>query len=213
LQLNTKLASTMPGASKLLVKPKTSTSAGATKLGGLGMLRKPTTSSSSSTLLKKKGGLTTKTKTRVSKLSMKLPVNGAGAGATTNGTSPTAALGGTYSAEEDDQFEDIEQTRKNVAEAEARAKQEEEDKALAKQLQEEMIINGGSMDAPASSSATPRAPFPPIDFSSTTSPAAIAPTSAPAPAPAPTPSIPKASTKDENLAKLKSMTSDFFAQM
>mmetsp|Transcript_17111 Transcript_17111/g.24883 ORF Transcript_17111/g.24883 Transcript_17111/m.24883 type:complete len:380 (-) Transcript_17111:977-2116(-) len=176
LQLNTKLASSMPGASKLLVKPK--------KTGGLGMLRKPATSSSSSggsMLLKKKGSLGGKSKIKMSKLSMKLPVNG------------TGGSGGGY--DEDDQFEDIEQTRKNVADAEVKDKQEAEDLAIAKQLEEDLMISGhtGSFD--------------------TSTPAVVEPEPVAAPVPAPTPSIPKASTKDENLAKLKSMTSDFFAQM
>ena len=50
-------------------------------------------------------------------------------------------------------------------------------------------------------SATPVAPV---------APAPVA--AAPVPA-APTASIPKANTKDQNLAKLKSMTNDFFSQM
>ena len=61
---------------------------------------------------------------KVNKLSMKLPVNGAG------------ESGGNG---DDDQFEDIEQTRKNVADAEAKSKQEAEDAAIAKQLQEDLM--------------------------------------------------------------------------
>lgn len=108
LQPKAKLASSLAGASKLLVKPKT---------GTLGTLRKPTGSSS---LLKKKGSLGG-SKLRINKLSMKLPVTGSSVGAG------------------DDNFEDIEQTRKNAAEAEAEAKQDAEDIATAKKMQEELM--------------------------------------------------------------------------
>jgi len=168
LRPQAKLASSLSGASKLLVKP-----AG----GGLGTLRKPT-SGTSSLLMKKKGSLTSsKPKARLNKLSMKLPTNGA------------VDQGG-----DDDNFEGIDETRKNVAEAAVKSLQEAEDAALAKQLQEDMIINGGtSFDAPVVTVADPE----PVS----------------APVAAPVPSIPKKATKDENLAKLKSMTNDFFSQM
>ena len=106
LQPKAKLASSMTGASKLIIKPRN---------GTLGTLRKPTTGSSM--LLKKK---TTSSKLRVNKLSMKLPVNG---------------MGGD---DNDDKFEDIEQTQKNVKDAEIEAKQIAEDEALAKKLNDDM---------------------------------------------------------------------------
>lgn len=111
LQPKAKLASSLSGASKLLVKPKAS--------GTLGTLRKP--AGGTSNLLKKKGGLSAP-KLRVNKLSMKLPVSGSKAGDTG-----------------DDNFEDIDQTRKNAAEAEAQAKQNAEDAAIAKKMQEELL--------------------------------------------------------------------------
>jgi ADP-ribosylation factor GTPase-activating protein 2/3 len=110
LQPKATLASQLSGASKLLVKPVGSTTGGAT--GGLGALRKP----GSSILSKKKGVSVGK----ISKLSMKLPVKG-------------------VTVEEDDHFEDIEETQKNAAAAEERAKQIAEDEAVAKKMQEEMM--------------------------------------------------------------------------
>jgi len=171
LKPNAKLASSLSGASKLLVRPA----------GKLGSLRKPTSGSSS--LLLKKGGLTaSKPKARYNKLSMKLPTKGV-----------------TGEDADDDKFEDIEETRKNVADAEVKAKQEADDAALAKQMQEDMIINGGS-----SSFDSPAFDIPAVD---------PVPVSAPVATPAPEPSISKKPSKVENLAKLKSMTNDFFSQM
>jgi hypothetical protein len=167
LRPQAKLASSLAGASRLLVKPGG---------GGLGTLRKPT-SGTSSLLMKKKGSLTSTRPKARTKLSMKLTTNGS-----------------VDKGDDDDTFEDIEETRKNVAESQVIAKQEAEDAALAKQLQEDMIINGGaSFDEPVVIVADPE------------------PVSAPVAAPAP--SISKKPTKDENIAKLKSMTNDFFSQM
>jgi ADP-ribosylation factor GTPase-activating protein 2/3 len=104
------LASQLFGASKLLVKPVGST--GGSSTGGLGALRKP----GSSIMSKKK----TMTVGKVSKLSMKLPVKG-------------------ITVEGDDHFEDIEETQKNAAAAEARAKQIAEDEALAKKMEDELM--------------------------------------------------------------------------
>ena len=109
LQPKAQLASSMSGASKLIVTPKLSTAGS--------MLRKPTTSSS----LLKKSTTATSSKMRINKLSMKLPFNGAGG-----------------NDNDGDNFEDIEQTQKNVKEAEEKAKQLAEDEALAKKLQAEM---------------------------------------------------------------------------
>jgi hypothetical protein len=74
-------------------------------------------------LLKKKGGLGAP-KLRINKLSMKLPVGG---------MNSTVGEGG------DDNFEDIEQTRKNAAEAGVKAKQDAEDAAMAKMMQDELL--------------------------------------------------------------------------
>lgn len=160
LQPKAKLASSMSGASKLVINTNKSTSG-----GKLGMLRKPTTGGSSG-LLKKK--TVTGSKLRINKLSVKLPVNGV------NGNG----------MDTDDHFEDIEQTQKNVKEAEIEAKQKEEEE-LTKKLENDLTV------------------------------------SAPAPAPTPVPESPKESapeiksvnSKEENLKKLKNMTSDFWSQM
>lgn len=175
LQPNAKLANSLSGASKLLVRPA----------GTLGSLRKPT-SGFSGLLLKKKGGLTaSKPKARFNRLSMKLPTKG---------------VPGQDGNDDDDKFEDIEETRKNVADAEMKAKQEAEDAALAKQMQEDMIFNGGGSSSFDSSALN----VPSVD------PVLVL---VPDVTPAPEPSISIKANKDENLAKLKSMTNDFFSQM
>jgi hypothetical protein len=183
LQPKAKLASSMTGASKLLVTTKS------TNGSGLGMLRKPTTSSSK--FSKKKTNVGSKLK--INKFSMKLPMNGA------------VGVGGASDAN-DDGFEDIEQTQKNVKEAQVEAKQLAEDKALAKKLQEDMIINGTlSNDSQTSATAQPSAPTP-------------TPALKVIPTPAPTPAIAASKSKSptskaDNIAKLKNMTSDFWSQM
>lgn len=180
LQPKAKLASSMTGASKLLVTTKS------TNGGGLGMLRKPTTSSSK--FSKKKTSVGSKLK--INKFSMKLPVNG--------------AVGVGTSDANDDGFEDIEQTQKNVKEAQVEAKQLAEDKALAKKLQEDMIINGTlSNDSQTSATAQPPAPVstPALKVTPTPTPAIAASKSK-----SPT-------SKADNIAKLKNMTSDFWSQM
>jgi len=164
---STKLASSMPGASRLMVPKK--------KNPTVGIMRKPTTSSSK-LLIKKKGG-----NLRVNKLSMKLPMNGKG-GADTD----------------DDKFEDVEETQKKSAEAEQLTKQTAEDEALARNLQNELSLNGNST--------------PPATFGSTAASeqGAKAPIEKPKVMGVKTKPV---ATKDDNLAKLKNMTSDFFAQM
>lgn len=118
LQPTAKLASSMMGASKLLVKPKATT----TKTSNVGMLRKPTSS-----LKKTMGG----SKLRINKLSMKLPVNSVG------GNAGVGSMDGDGS-NDNDMFEDIEETQKNVKEAEVKEKQMKHDAALAKALQDEL---------------------------------------------------------------------------
>ena len=156
-----------------------SSHAGASKLlvgGNLGTMRKPT--SSSSMLLRKKSSLSSKAKPKLNKLSMKLPVAGSAS-----------------AANDDDNFEDIEQTRQNVKEAEEVAKKDAEEAELAKKMKEDLIFNDVKVeDEPAPVVVT--APV----------------VEAPKPV-APAVTIPKKPTKDENLAKLKNMTSDFFSQM
>mmetsp|Transcript_1920 Transcript_1920/g.3497 ORF Transcript_1920/g.3497 Transcript_1920/m.3497 type:complete len:371 (+) Transcript_1920:78-1190(+) len=173
LEPKVKLASSLAGASKLQVKPT----------GNLGTLRKPLGGESSSLLLRKKSSLSvsSKTKQRATKLSVNNSISGA-----------------VSSEVEEDTFEDIEETRKSVAVAQEKAKQESEDAALAKKLQEEMLINGSSFDSPA------KVP---------TKQPVVTPAVSSVTVPLNTTSVPKRSTKDENLAKLKDMTSDFFSQM
>jgi hypothetical protein len=113
---------------------------------------------------------------------------------------PTKGVPGQDGNDDDDKFEDIEETRKNVADAEMKAKQEAEDAALAKQMQEDMIFNGGG----SSSFDSPALNVPSVDPVLVLVPDVI---------PAPEPSISIKASKDENLAKLKSMTNDFFSQM
>merc|ERR1712157_434870 len=151
----------MPGASKLVI-PKAKNSAG--------MLRKPTATSSSKLLMRKTnmGG-----KPRINKLSMKLPISGSN-DSTTN----------------DDEFEDIEETQKKVAEAERAT---EEDEALVRKLGEELNVNNGSNVSGITPTQEVNTPSQSIKSTTT--------------------KVQQVSSKDENLAKLKSMTSDFWAQM
>merc|ERR1712008_102594 len=126
--------------------------------------------------IKKKGG-----SLRVNKLSMKLPMNGKGAADT-----------------EDDKFEDVEETQKKSAEAERLTKQTAEDEALARNLQNELSVNGNSSPSATSGStaASEHAAKVPIENPKVTGM-----------------KTKPVATKDDNLAKLKNMTSDFFAQM
>lgn len=178
LEPKAKLASSLAGASKLQVKPT----------GNLGTLRKPTTESSS-LLLRKKSSLSvsSKSKPRATKLSVNVSASGAAGSAEV----------------EEDAFEDIEETRKSVAEAQAKAKQEAEDAALAKKLQEEMFINGTVSNSFDSQSQILKQPVVAVAPAVVVTAATLSSAT----------SIPKRSTKDENLAKLKDMTSDFFSQM
>jgi len=152
-----KLASSMPGASRLIVPKKKNSTVSA--------MRKPTTSSSK-LLIKKTGG-----NLRVNKLSMKLPMNG------------------------DGKFEDVEITQKKSAEAERLSKQMAEDEALAKNIQEDLSVTGSTSPTNNTTVSKPKTEvsIKNVNLSS-----------------AKTKPVP---TKDDNLAKLKNMTSDFFAQM
>lgn len=180
-----KLASAMPGASKLMIKtPGSSTTFGSTTKSSsglnVGMLRKP--ASKSGTNFMKKKPAASAGKLRVNKLAMKLPT-------TSNGD------GG---ADDDDEgFDDVEKVLKDKAEAEEKAKQMENDEAIARTLQNDLDLNGGTSYTIAPTPAAPVATQPVAPKGTTTVP----------------PSIEKASSKDENLAKLKSMTSDFFSSM
>lgn len=109
VQAKAKLASAMPGASKLTVKPPTG---GGSKV----ILRKPSSGNLSASKILKKKPSNTGSMLRVNKLS----VNGGGSDAADEG------------------FEDIETTQKKVAEAEKEAQQMAADEELARKLQEEL---------------------------------------------------------------------------
>lgn len=156
-----KLASSMPGASRLMVPKK--------KTANVGIMRKPTTSSSK-LLMKKSGG-----NIRVNKLSMKLPMNGKGG------------------LDNDDKFEDVEITQQKSAEAERLTKQMSEDEAMARNLQENLSVTEGGLTSPIGSTQKTEVT---TEISKVTSV-----------------KTKPVATKDDNLAKLKNMTSDFFAQM
>mmetsp|Transcript_27929 Transcript_27929/g.40846 ORF Transcript_27929/g.40846 Transcript_27929/m.40846 type:complete len:402 (+) Transcript_27929:65-1270(+) len=197
VQPKAKLASSMPGAAKLNVTPPTSgnfsgLSNTGTRLGGGGpklILRKPSSSTSvGSNLLKKKPSSVGQGKLRVSKLTMRLPTN-------SNGNSST----GGADNNDDVGFEDVAETQRLVAEAEQEAKQLASDEEMARKLQTE--LNTGGEEIPASFGT-------------------LAVSAAPVPAPTPTPKVPVVqsaqpprSGMEENMAKLKAMNSDFFAQM
>jgi len=87
--------------------------------------------------------------------------------------------------------------RKKSAEAERLTKQMSEDEALARNLQENMSVTGGSPTAPSISTTVSK---PKAEVSTERSNVTSAKTK-------------PVATKHDNLAKLKNMTSDFFAQM
>jgi len=122
-QSKAKLASTLPGASRLIINKANSRNS-----NGQGMLRKPKVSSN---LLSKKnmGG-----KIRLNKLSMKMPINGKN-----------------ENGKNDDDFEDVETTQKAMEEVEKNEKQIVGDEALAKKLQTEMNLNERETDIRESS--------------------------------------------------------------
>jgi ADP-ribosylation factor GTPase-activating protein 2/3 len=113
-QSKAKLASSMPGANKLVIT-KPSNTGGGSKV----VLRKPSGNLSASKMLKKKSSNVGGSKLRVNKLSVG---------------------GGDV---DDDGFEDIETTRQNVAAAEKEAEQLKADEEMARMLQAEMNNGGG----------------------------------------------------------------------
>lgn len=191
---NAKLASSMPGASKLVVG---------------GNLRKPGTTTTASMMLKKKpmggGGLSGTSKLRLNNLGgMKLTANG-------------NQSNGDHKAASSDDFEDIESTQQKAAATEIEKKQLDEDEALARRLQDE--LNSGPALPPSPSrfaraSKNGLASNVPNTQETTSNGShgtglwgkeAAASQSSSAPAS-------QQSSMDESLAKLKSMTGDFFSQ-
>mmetsp|Transcript_1559 Transcript_1559/g.2234 ORF Transcript_1559/g.2234 Transcript_1559/m.2234 type:complete len:403 (-) Transcript_1559:369-1577(-) len=187
----TKLASSLPGASKLLVSKKPLNSNGRLSTAPGGGLRKPTTSSSSKLLLKKGNLKGAVTRPRVNKFTVKLPVT------TLNNPNETH-----NNNNDDDDFEEVEQTQKNILDAEKKEQQIAQDEALAREMQESINFNNtpNEYELPTSKPTLPTAPITTTQL----------PTTTPLPAKQ---QQPKISSKDQNLAKLKSMTSDFFSDM
>ena len=122
-QSKAKLASSMPGANKLVItKPAAANGGGG---GSKVVLRKPSGNLSANKMLKKKSsnvGASGATKLRINKLS--------------------SVQGG--EGDDDDGFEDIETTRQNVAAAEKEAEQLKADEEMARMLQAEMNNGGAS---------------------------------------------------------------------
>lgn len=179
-----KLASELPGARGKLLTPPSSGNAPTL------VLRKPAGSSSSlstKNLLKKKPSGTLASKLRVNKL---------------------VAPGSSAAAEAD--FEDIESTQKAAAETEKEAAQLVQDEAAARKLQQQEVMNGASSENGAAGAD-----------------GFVVVESSPVPEPKPVVALPaavqkspveanlekKTSSIEEQVAKLKMLNSDFFADM
>lgn len=183
-----KLASEIKGTSKLLIRKPTGTT---NQQSGL---RKPGGGGSSLKLRKP----TAASKTRV--LAMKLPVK------TSNGTSHKSAT----TKDDYDDFEDVEATQAAAVETEKAVKQLVEDEELAKRLQAE--INSETSSSPASSSfggagvviPNNKAPLPSVPVPITTTTNSSTTTQK---------QLPKKTGMEQNIAKLKGMTNDFFSDM
>lgn len=182
-QSKAKLASAMPGASKLAVTTKPPTSGGG---GSKLVLRKPSSGNlSASKILKKKHSNVT-SKLRVNKLSV-------------NGDSTNN--------DEDDGFEDVETTQKKVAEAEKEAEQVKADEELARKLQAEMNNGSAAPVSVAMNGSTTAS-----KTNGTTAAPAATPEPAAAENPK-NPPVKKLSQMEENMQKLQAMNNDFFSGM
>ena len=116
-------------------------------------------------------------------------------------TKLSMSSGATKLNDDGDDFEDIAVTQQKAADAAAEAKQLAEDEALARSLQAEINASNGFSSSSAANTMSYNAPAP--------APKVVAP----ARSVSATAVQPKASSMDENLQKMKSMTNDFFAQM
>jgi len=181
-----KLAAARASADQETIQPKLQPAAalhnGKGKLiMGAGKLQKPVATTNQAMLLKKNSSSFGASRLKVNKL---------GSAKLSTGTSST-------SDQVHDEFENIEDTQRNAAEAEEARKLMEADEAMARQLQQE--LNNGTEPsstgfvAPVSSPAS--------------SPVRV--TAPPMTTPAPSP--PKMSKMEENMARLKAMNSDFFS--
>mmetsp|Transcript_36057 Transcript_36057/g.52847 ORF Transcript_36057/g.52847 Transcript_36057/m.52847 type:complete len:399 (+) Transcript_36057:42-1238(+) len=188
---------------------------GASKLNVGGRLKKPDPSGNkfkSGMLLKKKtsSGSLGGGKLRVGKLGVsKLSV-------TSNGDQNGSA--------NDDAFEDIADTQKASAEAGAERKQMEKDEEMAKKLQAELnqnsggkslprYSNGGASPSPVSNGSHSNGYTKAIASHVTSTTAPAIPASTPATSVAPSAAKPRTSNMEDQMAKLKGMTSDFFSDM
>jgi ADP-ribosylation factor GTPase-activating protein 2/3 len=182
-QSKAKLASSMPGANKLVIT-KPSNTGGGSKV----VLRKPSGNLSASKMLKKKSSNVGGSKLRVNKLS----VGGGGGG----------------EVDDDDGFEDIETTRQNVAAAEKEAEQLKADEEMARMLQAEMNNGGGDFVSATTTTnggtSTPNGTLPKE---------AAAPAATEANKKPPPPPERKLSAMEENMQKLQAMNNDFFSGM
>ena len=180
-----KLASELPGAKGKLLTPPSSGNAPTL------VLRKPAGSSSSlgtKNLLKKKPSGTLGSKLRVNKIVA--PGSSAASGA----------------AEAD--FEDIESTQKFAAEAEKEAAQLVQDEAIARKLQQQEVMNG----AGAANGAASADGFVVVESSPIPEPkAVVALPAAVQKSPVEANLEKKTSSIEEQVAKLKMLNSDFFA--
>lgn len=189
LQPTAKLASEMSGARGRLATPTgtpiptppasgggfnlngVAANSSATAVGGGSklVLRKPTTSApSASRLLKKGSSLSASSKLRVNKIT----------------------------SIDDDGFEDVETTQKNIEETNQQRKRMEEDAKLARELQEKF----DNLGTDTNNGMTTVVAVPEIVAPAPSSEAAAA-----------VPAAPKMSAMEENMKKLSSMNSDFFS--
>jgi len=198
-----KLASQLSGSSKLQIRKPTSTSSTPTlrvpSAGGkLGGLRKPSSSKNAMKLISKPS-------TRPRTMALKL---------NTSTTGPSSAMAQKREIDNDmDNFDmqDIETTQKNAQEAEKVVKQMKDDEKVAKQLQAE-LNNGSSTKSHSYNGngfsnglSNPRSSAPPKKKTNDSSVSLEPKIQAPPPK--------KKSAMEDNIAKLKGMTNDFFSDM
>lgn len=190
-----KLALARATAPQETVKPKLKLASeikGTSKL----LIRKPTGTSSAGQLRKPGGAAAVKLrkptapKSRV--LAMKLPVNG-------NGTANTSSADEIF-------FEDVSATQAAAVETEKAVKQLEADEEMAKRLQAQLDAESsyGGSSMPSFGVSNPRETVPKAPVPSPAAPPLPKTQSKP---------VPNISVMDQNMAKLKVMTNDFFSDM
>jgi ADP-ribosylation factor GTPase-activating protein 2/3 len=193
------LASQLPNARGKLATPPSSGNA-----PKVTMLRKPG-STASMNMLKKKSS---SSKMRVNKLSSGVSgssLNGGGSGAT----------GSSGNNSDDGGFEDVEATQKSSAENGTLAKQFEADEKIARQIQRELNSSIGNLGNGSNNGngnghmmAQAAQPVSPAPAAPKPAPVAALPTKQPE-----SPLYEKKSSMEDNMAKMKAMNMDFFADM